>query len=49
MPKLIVKFLTGEEKTGDAMMFNLNKPAFHFQVETGEGKTETQSVRLDSV
>lgn len=44
-----MKFLTGEEKAGDAMMFNLNKPAFHMQVETGEGKTETQSVRLDSV
>lgn len=49
MKKVIVKFITGEEKKGDILFFNINKSTFPLQVENKEGRTETLVVSIDSV
>ena len=47
--KVIVKFLTGEEKKGDIMFFNVNNPTFPLQVEKEDGTSEMHTVIIDSV
>jgi hypothetical protein len=49
MAKVIVKFLTGEEKIGNVMSFNINQPTFSLQIEKEGGKSELHTVRIDSV
>ncbi len=47
--KVLVKFLTGEEKKGDIMLFNVNNPTFPLQVEKEDGTSEMHTVIIDSV
>lgn len=49
MRKVIVKFLSGEEKRGVILFFNIQKPTFSLQITNKEGKTIAQTVKLDSV
>lgn len=49
MPKVIVKFLSGEEKKGNVLSFNMNQSTFYLQVENKDGTLENQTVRIDSV
>jgi len=49
MAKVVVKFLTGEEKIGNIVSFNINEPTFSLQVEKEGGKSELHTVRIDSV
>ena len=49
MSKVIVKLLSGEEKRGKILSFNINQPTFYVQVESETGVTEAQMVRMDSV
>jgi hypothetical protein len=47
--KVLVKFLTGGEKKGDIMLFNVNNPTFPLQVEKEDGTSEMHTVIIDSV
>lgn len=49
MSKVIVKFLSGEEKRGIVYSFHMNQPTFHMQTENEDGTTETETVKIDSV
>ncbi len=49
MKPVVVYFADGQSKAGKVMFFNLAKTTFPLQVETGEGKIETLTVRLDDV
>jgi hypothetical protein len=49
MPRVIVKFTTGEEKTGEVMLFNVNQPTFQLKVDKGNDVSEMQNVRIDAV
>ncbi len=49
MRKVIVKFLSGEEKKGVVLFFNIQKPTFSLQITSEEGLTKTQTVSLNSV
>jgi hypothetical protein len=49
MAKVIVKFLTGEEKIGNIVSFNINEPTFSLHVEKEGGKSELHTVKIDSV
>jgi len=49
MPKVIVKFRDGEEKTGDVMLFNVNQPTFQLKVDKGGGVSEMHNIRIDAV
>lgn len=49
MSKVIVRYLTGEEKAGNLLSFNYNQPTFHLQVENEEGKIVTSTEQLKSV
>jgi len=42
MPKIIVKFQDGEEKTGEVLLFNINQPTFQMQADRGDGSKETR-------
>jgi hypothetical protein len=47
--KVIVKFLTGEEKKGNIMFFNTNNPTFPLQVAKEDETSEMHTVIIDSV
>lgn len=47
--KVLVKFLTGEEKKGDIMFFNVSNPTFPLQIEKEDGTSEMHTVTIDSV
>jgi len=49
MMKVIVKFLTGEEKKGNIMFFNTNNPTFPLQVEKEDKTSEMHTVIIDLV
>ena len=49
MPKVIVKFINGEEKTGDVVLFNVNQPTFQLKVDKGDGVAEMQNIRIDAI
>ena len=49
MGKVIVEFLSKEEKKGNILFFNINKTNFSLQVENEERKPEFQTFRIDSV
>jgi mannitol/fructose-specific phosphotransferase system IIA component (Ntr-type) len=49
MAKVIVKFLHGEERAGNILTINFNRPTFYLQTENINGKPETQLVSMDSV
>lgn len=49
MPRVIVKFISGEEQTGDVLYFNINQPNFHLQVGYEKGKSEIHTVNINSV
>lgn len=49
MAKVIVKFLTGEEKIGNVTSLNINQPTFNLHVVKEGGKSEIHTVSLDSV
>jgi hypothetical protein len=49
MPKVIVKFINGEEKTGDVVLFNVNQPTFQLKVAKEGGISEVQNIRIDAV
>lgn len=49
MARVTVKYLHGEEITGEVMLFNVNKPTFPLQVEGPGGIPETRAVRVDAV
>lgn len=49
MQKVIVKLQSGEEKTGEVMLFNINQPTFQMQTDRGDGTKETLTIRMDTV
>lgn len=49
MASAVVKFVSGEEKEGEIILFNVTKPTFHLQVTRDEGRKEIQLIRTDSV
>ncbi len=49
MHQVIIKFLDGEEKTGDLFSFNMDFPVFYLQVKNDKGETENQPIKVDSV
>jgi hypothetical protein len=46
MPKIIVKFRDGKEKTGEVLLFNINQPTFKMQTDRGDGTKETLTIRF---
>lgn len=49
MSRAIVKYFTGETKTGTLLSFNIDQPIFYLQVENEEGKVVSSVVRTDAV
>lgn len=49
MPKVIIKFLNGTERSGTVLAFNINLPAFHLNVLDDKGSTVSQTVNMNSV
>lgn len=49
MPKTIVKFLNGTERTGSVLAFNVNLPTFHLNVMDDKGMTTSEPVNMNSV
>ncbi|OGD29571.1 MAG: hypothetical protein A2Y56_11855 [Candidatus Aminicenantes bacterium RBG_13_63_10] len=49
MSYVVVNFADGEERTGKAAFFNIQKATFPLEVETAEGRTEVRTVRLEEV
>ncbi len=49
MPRVIVKLVNGEEKTGNVLAFNINQPVFHLQEEKEGGRLEAHTIGLDMV
>jgi hypothetical protein len=49
MAKVIINFISGEERTGNVLSFNINHPTFYLQAEMENGKVEKQTVSIDSV
>lgn len=49
MPKVIIKFLNGTERSGSVLAFNVNLPAFHLNVMDDKGRTTSEPVNMNSV
>lgn len=49
MHRVIVKFLNGEETTGEIFNFNPDFPVFYLQVKTAAGSKEDQPIKTDLV
>ena len=49
MSKVIVKYISGETKTGTILSFNVNQPIFYLQIENEAGKGASSPERMDSI
>ena len=49
MPKIILKLQNGEEKTGEVLLFNINKPTFQMQADRGDGTKKTLTIRMETI
>lgn len=49
MPKVIIKFINGVEKTGNVLALNVNLPSFPLSVIDDKGRSTCQTVNMNSV